>query len=83
VPRKKTSEFNKALAVYASKCAILDPEDPERVAAHQKMVDERLVYDIQKALSKAPTMSDETRARVIALLDTVRVPAKVAVPLRD
>lgn len=45
------------------------PDDPELVTAKEKMAEEAFVAAVAQAMKKAPpTMSEELRQRVIALL---------------
>jgi hypothetical protein len=42
--------------------------DPEVMTARQRMQEEATVAAIEKALTKAPPLTDELRARIIAML---------------
>jgi hypothetical protein len=53
---------------YASLSRDREPNDPELVAAQRTMQEIALVNAIEKALAKAPPMTDELRARIIGLL---------------
>ena len=43
-------------------------ERPEVMTARQRMQEEATVAAIEKALTKAPSLTDELRARIIAML---------------
>jgi hypothetical protein len=60
--------FMQARGRYASLTRDREPDDPELVAARQQMQEIALVNAIDKALAKAPPITEELRARIIALL---------------
>jgi hypothetical protein len=60
--------FLQARGRYASLTRDRPPGDPELVAAKHTMQEEALVIAITRALAKAPPMTEELRARIIALL---------------
>jgi hypothetical protein len=60
--------FRQARGRYASLTRDRPADDPELVAARQQMQEIALVNAIEKALTKAPAMTDAIRARIIGLL---------------
>jgi hypothetical protein len=60
--------YPQARGRYASLSRDREPNDPELVAARHTMQEIALVNAIERALTKAPPMTDELRARIIGLL---------------
>ncbi len=60
--------FLQARGRYASLTRDRAPDDPELVAARREMQEAALMNAVEKALAKAPPMTDELRARIIGLL---------------
>lgn len=60
--------FLQARGRYASLTRDRAPDDLELVAARQQMQEAALLRAIEKALAKAPPLSDDLRARIIGLL---------------
>jgi hypothetical protein len=60
--------YMQARGRYASLTRDREPNDPELIAAKRTMQEIALVNAIEKALAKAPPMTDGLRARIIALL---------------
>ena len=63
-----STPYTKARAQYASLCSTKPANDPEVMTARQRMQEEATVAAIEKALTKAPSLTDELRARIIAML---------------
>ena len=63
-----STPYTKARAHYASLRAKKPATDPEVVSARQRMQEEAIVAAIGKAMAKAPPLTDELRARIIAML---------------
>ena len=53
---------------YAALVRSRSADDPELVEAHRRMREEALVGAIQRALMKAPPISQQFRRRLIALI---------------
>jgi hypothetical protein len=60
--------FLQARGRYASLTRDRAPDDPELLAARREMQEAALMNAVEKALAKAPSMTDELRARIIGLL---------------
>jgi hypothetical protein len=60
--------YRQARGRYASLTRDRAPNDPELLAAKRTMQEIALVNAIDKALAKAPAMTDELRARIIGRL---------------
>jgi hypothetical protein len=63
-----TSTYRAERARYASLTRSRRPDDPELVASRQLMQEQALVDAINRALAKAPSMTDQLRTRIIDLL---------------
>jgi hypothetical protein len=60
--------FTQARGRYASLSRDRAHDDPERVAAKRTMQEIAFINAVQKALAKAPPMTDDLRGRIIKLL---------------
>jgi hypothetical protein len=60
--------FGQARGRYASLTRDRPPNDPVLLAARHEMQEAALMNAVEKALAKAPPMTDELRARILGLL---------------
>jgi hypothetical protein len=67
--------FLQARGRYASLTRDRAPDDPELVAAKRTMQEIALVNAIERALTKAPPMTDELHQRIIGLLSSTLEPS--------
>ena len=63
-----TSTFNALRAKYGGLIRDRAPDDPELVDTKHAMQAEALVAAVEKAMRKAPPMTDDLRQRIIGLL---------------
>ena len=63
-----TAAFEAFRAKYGGLVRDRAPDDPELLDTKHAMQAEALVVAVEKALRKAPPMSDELRQRIIGLL---------------
>jgi hypothetical protein len=63
-----SSEYREKRARYSSLRRYRDHDHPDVIEARRSMEEAAVINAIQKALAKAPQLSDEFRARIVALL---------------
>jgi hypothetical protein len=63
-----SSEYRETRARYSSLRRHRDADHPDVIEARRSMEEAALINAIQKALAKAPQLSDQFRARIAALL---------------